>query len=1340
MTADAARLKTALDAGGLTPQRLADLQRKLEDSISFRAQRATRAPKPSLSADLPVIARRAEIAEAIKAHQVVILCGETGSGKTTQLPQICLSLGRGVAGMIGHTQPRRIAARSVAARIAEELDVPLGGPVGFKVRFGDQTSNHTLIKLMTDGILLAETQTDPDLLDYDTIILDEAHERSLNIDFLMGYLRRLLPRRPDLKLIVTSATIDPAKFSDHFGGPSVAPVIEVSGRTYPVELRYRPVGDDAEDFEEVEEHAVVDAVEELCSPRLPKGDVLVFVPGEREIRSCARALMSGSRIDADVLPLYARLSPAEQDRIFRPAQRRRIIIATNVAETSVTVPGIRYVVDTGLSRQSKYDPRTRVQRLPVATISQASARQRSGRCGRVAAGVCIRLYAESQFNAWPAFTTPEILRSSLASVILRMKSLALGPVEEFPFLDVPSAAMIRDGYQTLFELGALTAPDATGELTPIGRRLAVLPLEPNIGRMVIAAEEEDCVEEVLTLAAALSIQDPRDRPMSRQRDADTAHLVFWNETSDFLVLLNIWDQFQDASSKLSHGPLLSWCRERFVNFNRLREWSETRRQLRSMVMGDDEEEVPEEAAPHVHAKVAPRPLHDRIHRALMTGLLSNLCCRDEGGPFEYQGSRGNRVTIFPGSVLFRKGPKWLMAAELVLTTKLFARTCAKVDPAWIEELAEHVMTRTGGDSHWDKDKGEAAVWERLTLAGAVVVPRRRAPLARIDPAAARTLFIRHALVRGELDTDAPFAVANRAVMARAASLEAKCRRRGMIRDESSLIAWFDSRLPKTILDRTTLEQFLSTNPVATRALSIPLADVLTPQAIAAAGPDQFPDDITLDGAVARLEYHLDPGKDEDGITARINLLHLPKLDDDRADWLVPGLLPDKITAIFKALPKQYRAPLESNAKESLSSLAEQCASVMTFAKGPLAPALSEAIEVLRGVKVPPEAMLVSVPDYLRMRVLVEDDHGKELAAGRDLAELRERLAGRLRRAQAGAARARFEQRGITAWTFGELPDDVPTVLDDQSVTAFPALIDDTNSVSLTLLDDASRAAEHTRLGIRRLFAIAAREELAHRIEVLPGWDEMKRQHKALGTDDELRDALSLLIAERVFLVGQPPVRNAQTFESRQLEQWGRLGQSTLEVGAAVAAMLESRFRVAGRLAGGTPRQWATSIADIREHAAYLMPRGFLRLTSWERLREYPRYAAALRARLFKLREDGRDVESASLASVLPHWKRFTGWVAAAMSRERLLAEQAGDAAAKTGKSKQPLPGAKRAAPTVNVDAGEWALRPGALPKPVAAYRWAVEEFRVCAFAPEIGGPAATAKQLDDLWSKTPRES
>lgn len=1300
-----------------------------------------------MNTTLPILERRKEIEQAIARHQVVIVCGEAGSGKTTQLPQICLGLGRGGRAMIGHTQPRRLAARSVAARIAEEMGVQLGGKVGVKVRFHDQTSRATAIKLLTDGMLLAELTGDADLRAYDTIIIDEAHERSLNIDFLLGYLRRLLPRRPDLKVIVTSATIDPGRFSTYFGG---APVIEVSGRMFPVEMRYRPTGADEEEFERLEVEAVADAVDELTSTRLPAegGDVLVFLPGEREIRLAAdavrRRFTGASAAGIEVLPLFSRLSNQEQDRIFHPGgSRRRVILSTNVAETSLTVPGIRYVVDTGLARIARYDPQRRIGRLPIEPVSQASAKQRAGRCGRVAEGVCIRLYSEESLRRQPVFTDPEIRRTSLASVILQMRALRLGPVEEFPFLDAPDAAAVKDGYETLFELGAIDAPTSAGCITEIGARLARLPLDPRIGRMLLASEREGVLREVTVLAAALSIQDPRERPMGRQEDSDRAQLVFRNERSDFLTLLNLWEQYEHASGDLASGPLMGWCRERFVSGARMREWGELIRQL-GEVMEEDDRGGDSPAAPPPSAKGG----EDAVHRALLTGLISNVACRDgDAQSFMYRGVRGNEVAIFPGSALFKKAPKWIMAAEIVQTTRLYARTVAKIEPAWIEELAGHVFSRQVGDRHIDAETGEPSAFERVTMSGVVVVPRRRVALATIDPAGARALLLREGIAEGRWKSDAPALARVREVLAEARRAEAKLRRRDVLADADQIAAALDARVPREVCDP---ESFLRwAGPAGNNALGLSLADVLRPGARAALDDSAYPDAIIIgaghDAVSLPLDYALAPGKEEDGITVTVELASLPRLTPERAAWLVPGLLPELVQALIKGLPKAQRAALES--RGTIPKTAAECAGVMEFGRGTLSGALSEAMEVLHGVRVEPGAWsFKGLPLHLVLRVRVVDHAGKEIALDRDLTGLHARLAGRVRKAQAAGARSRFEREGLREWSFGDLPGTVPIERGDEVVLMHPALVDRGDSAALTLMTSESQAAEATQRGVRRLLAIGAGEELGHHLTALGNWHEMARQYSALGTEAQFRGEMACLIVERTFMAGQPPIRTQAEFMDRQQAHWGRLGAATRETAEIVSRILEPRAKVAHRLSGGTPRLWAASIADLREHAAYLMPRGFLLDVPAERLRQYPRYAEAMRARLMALREDGSGAETAALAAIAPHWKRYTGHVAAAMSAERASAAEGGDDAPEQGPGrpggahsppgKAPLPQARRAAPKVNLDAGEWAMHPGNLGAAMQAYRWALEDLRVALFAPELAGkPAMTVEQVQALWAR-----
>jgi len=1301
-------------ANGLAPHPLA----------SSRTAHPASLPSAVPAPILPILEHRAEIEEAVRRHQVTIVCGETGSGKTTQLPQIVHALG--LPGAVACTQPRRLAARAVAARIAEERGVPLGGEVGVKVRFQDQTGRSTRIKLLTDGMLLAELSGDPDLRQYGAIIIDEAHERSLNIDFLLGYAKLLLPRRSELRLIVTSATIDTQRLSAFFGGPGVAPVIEVSGRTFPVDVRYHPSGNsgDGPDAAEVDFDALANAVEEvLPGARAPasEGDVLVFLPGEREIRVAADTLRRRG-IDADILPLFSRLTNEEQDRIFHPGPNRRVILATNIAETSLTVPRIRFVVDTGLARLNRYDAQRKVQRLPVEPISRASARQRSGRCGRIAAGICIRLYEQSSYDQRPEFTDPEIRRTNLANAILQMKSLGLGLIASFPFLDPPDAHAIRDGYETLFELGALESAEPGAALTPLGVQMSRIPADARIARMLLAAQDEGSLAEILVLAGALSIQDPRSRPHAQADAADRAQTVFRDDRSDFITLLKLWDQYRHAADTLTASALRGWCRDHFLSHVRMREWGDLTRQFARVAEDMGLRSAPQAASP------------DQVHRTLLTGLITHVACREgESGSFDYRGVRGNTVNLFPGSVLFKKGPKWIVAAEVVHTTRLYARTVARIEPEWIEELAGHMFKHQRSDRHFDAETGLPSAWERVTMSGIVVVPRRRTSIVDTEPAAARGLFIREGLVGLKWETPAPFMQHNRGVLEHARSAEAKLRRRGLLASPDQLAAWFEARLPSDVRDPKTCEKWLAHAGQA--ALSLSPSDVLTPQARAALDPAAFPDTWT-DGALSLpLEYALSPGRDEDGLTISADLPALAQLSEHRSAWLVPGLLPECIAALIKLLPKPQRASLEAIAPAP--ELALTCAGLMTFAQGPLPEALSEAIEVLHAVRIDPALwQLRGLPPHLRPRFRVVDDTGKELASDRDLTALRTRFEARIRKAQQADALARFERTALTSWSFGDLPESVEIDRAGQVAIMYPALVDAESSVSLRLFESRDAANAAHRRGLRRLFALAAADEVSHALTSRPDWNELARQYSAFGPAEALRAELVTLIADRTFLGGKSDLRAQAEFDERQQSQWGRLGASTREVADIVAEILAPRAKVAQRLSGGTPRLWASSIADLREHAAYLMPPGFLTLVPWERLRNYPRYAEGMRQRLFALREEGSSVETTSLALLAPQWKRFTGWVARAMADTPQPAEQPPPSPAQKPRTKAPLPQAKRAAPVVNLDAGLWAMLPGNLPPPLDAYRWALEELRVSLFTPDLAlKPATTPQHLDRLWAQ-----
>jgi len=1236
-----------------------------------------------------------------------------------------LSMNRAGSGLIGHTQPRRIAARSVAGRIAEELRSNLGGVVGFKIRFDDETSPATRIKLMTDGVLLAETRSDPTLSAYHTIIIDEAHERSLNVDFLLGYLKQLLPRRPDLRVIVTSATIDPQRFSDHFGGAHACPVIEVSGRMFPVDVFHRPA--DLEEPGELET-AVVAAADFLTGPTMAAGDCLVFLPGEKEIHACQRAL-ARAHPSLEVLPLFGRMASDEQDRIFRSSSRQRMILATNVAETSLTVPGIRYVIDTGLARISRFDPETHVQHLIVEPISRASAKQRAGRCGRVAAGVCIRLYSKEDHDTRPAFTIPEILRSNLASVILRMKTLDLGTVADFPFLEGPPPAAVDAGVRSLFELGALETQSETAPLTRIGHQLAELPIDPRLARVLLAAKHEGCVREALALAAALAIPDPRDRPASRRDEADRLHERFRNERSDFLTLLAIWDELTETLEGGGVSAVAGWARRFMLSFSRLRDWLDMHGQLRDIAEGMG-----------LKPQVAPAG-EDSIHRALLAGLVGTIAARDESSATrEFMTPGGERAIVWPGSTLFRNPPKWLMGAEFASTSRLFIRTVARIEPEWVKAIAPHLLSTSLANIAYDETEGATFANARAAIHGISLGGGARVRVSAVDPVAARRAFITEALVRGRLGVGHPAIEHNVAMLALAERAKAALRRPSVAASDQSLHDFFDTALPSSAVDAATLLAWLRPADAAEiEAFRLTPADVLSPGTAKHFTPGAFPPTfpISHEGEIVEcpIEYRFEPGKSTDGPVITIPLFALPSLDARRAEWLVPGRIDELVSAILKRLPKASRNRLDAVA--DAGSLARDVAQLLPFGVGDLRGSISETVTALHPVSIPAhEWTLQNLPDHLVFQLRIVDDHGLEVGVGRDAEDLRRRLEGRIRKASAGRARAAFERSNLAGWTFPDLPDSVTLDVGGESIIAFPTLIDTGSAADLTLLEDPALSAAHTRLGLRRLFAIAIREEAAARLEGWAGLKDLVRHFSAVGTPEELYDGVTSITADRVFLLGQPDLRTQAHFDDRLQAHWGRIGQSLIDTATTVAAAMDARFKIAHRLSSGTNRMWAASIADIREHAAYLMPRGFLRLVPWERMREYPRYVAAMRERLLRLREDGSGVETTALGDVLPRWKRLTGLVARRMSEQRITEASQGLLARAALTKRAPLPGARRAAPSINLEAGEWAMQVGSLSKAESDYRWALEELRVSRFAPELaGGRIVLPEAVDAAWKR-----
>ena len=1204
---------------------------------------------------LPISARRDEIRAALERHAIVIVCGETGSGKTTQLPKMLLELAREgkIAGRIGHTQPRRIAARSVAARIAEELDTQLGDIVGCKVRFHDQVSGATAIKLMTDGILLAETQGDRDLREYAALIIDEAHERSLNIDFLLGYVKRLAGRRPELRVVITSATIDAARFSRHFDD---APVIEVSGRLYPVEVRYRPVAGDSEDTtRDEEERALADAVDELC--REGPGDILVFLPGEREIRDAADTLRRHGPRQVEILPLYARLSAAEQDRVFKPAGERRIVLATNVAETSLTVPRVRYVIDTGDARVKRYSYRNKVEMLRVEPISQAAARQRAGRCGRVANGVCIRLYSEEDFAKRPEFTDPELLRSSLASVILRAKNLDLGEVADFPFLDPPSPRAIADGYALLHELGAV---DEQNELTPIGAELARLPLDPRVGRMLIAARAEGCVTQVRLIAAGLSVQDPRERPHDKAAAADECHARFAHERSDFLSLLKFARLFEHKMEKA--------CRENYLSVPRMREWRDVAAQLARTLheLGWPESALDPERPEGYRA----------IHRALTAGLLGNIGLRDEPEG-SYSGARGINFWIHPGSGVKKPG-RWIAAAELVETTRLFARTVAAIEPRWLEELGGHLVKREHYEPQWDARRGEVVALERGSLYGLPLYAGRRVPYGPLDARAAREIFIREALVHGELETRAPFLGHNRRLVAEVERLEHKSRRPDILVDEELIHAFYAERIPETVYTAAAFEQWRVRAEREDKRLLYLSREELMRHEAAGITTENFPHELALGPNRFTLEYHFEPGSPRDGVSMTVPLAVLNQVPVQRTEWLVPGLLKEKVRALAKAMPQRLRHKLGA-----LDDFAEAFCAATQPSDSPLTAALARYIRSEHNLELPADALRAdAAPPHLRMNFRVIDEQGRQRAMGRDLPEIKRELADESKALLQEQAPLDEGER-YSGWTVGELPEIMEIRRGGRTLIGYPALVDAGDAVTLQVFESPEKAREAHADGVRRLLAIAFRDRIRDLERTLA-------KDPVLGTlkADVIRAAL-----DRTFLADGVPMSQAE-FARRVDEGRSRFTLIAHEIARSATQIQAARSALEKKLAAAE-RAFPQPVGDIRGQLSRLLAPGWLARTPWERLQHVPRYLQAATLRLEKLRADpARDQRLAVELGALEQPYR------------RELAARA---------------------------------RNGAVSAELAQFGWLLEELRVSLFAQELRTPVpVSVKRLSKVWQSLRR--
>ena len=1252
---------------------------RLQQSCAKVEARRLSIPAIHYDDSLPIAAKRDEIKAAIIKHQVVIIAGETGSGKTTQLPKICLELGRGVHGLIGHTQPRRIAARSVATRVAEELNTPLGELVGYQVRFEDQSTDSTLVKLMTDGILLAETQHDRYLEKYDTIIVDEAHERSLNIDFLLGFLKTLLVRRPDLKLIITSATIDLQRFSAHFNN---APIVEVSGRTFPVDTWYRPLlGDQDENGETLEEDLSVDqailraldefAAFERSEGKLP-GDVLVFLPGEREIRDAADLLRKANLKHAEVLPLYARLSPAEQQKIFQRRPGRKIVLATNVAETSLTVPGIRYVIDSGTARISRYSYRAKVQRLPIEAVSQASANQRKGRCGRVEPGICVRLYSEEDFNGRPAFTDPEILRTNLAAVILQMLHLRLGAIEAFPFIEAPDGKAISDGFNLLQELSAV---NREGQLTPLGRQLARLPVDPRLGRMLLEGAKQGSLQEVLIIASALSVQDVRERPPERQQAADQAHAQWKDIDSDFAGLVNLWRGFEEQRLALGASPLRSWCRKNFLNYLRLREWRDSHRQL-SLIC--KELQLSNNATPADFPK---------LHKAILSGLLSQIGQKTEDG--DYLGARQRRFWVHPSSGLGKKRPQWLMAAELVETTKLFARQVAKIEPDWIEPLAGHLIKKNHFEPHWEKKRGQVVAFEQITLYGLIVVGRRPVHYGPIEPVLSRELFIREGLVRGEIQSRARCLKANSELLEQLDELEAKARRRDILADEETLFAFYEARIPAEIHQAATFDSWYKVESAKNPQLLIMREEDVLAREASEVTAMHYPDSLQLGELQLPLTYHFEPNHPRDGVTLRVPAPLLPQLPSERLEWLVPGVLEAKCIALVRELPKALRknfVPVPDFIKAALQRI--------NFAEGSLPQALGRELQRMTGVRVPDEAWAEAtqqLDSHLRMNLEVVDASGKFLGEGRDLAELTARFA-EASQAALAIPQSGKSQQPVQPKAFAEVAEKTQQKIAGLSMTVFPALVEEAGVVKEERFSTAAEADFQHRRALQRLLLQQLAEPAKFLRSKLPGLTELGLLYRDLGRVDALVEDILLASLDSCILEGVEPLPRdgaalaalAEQKRGAWTEHAERLAKLTLEI-LKLWHALQKRFK------GKIDLAQAVALNDIKLQLSNLVYPGFVRETPAEWLKELPRYLKAIEQRFDKL------------SSQLQKDRVWSGELNACWAQYQ----------ARLSKH----------------------LQEGKRDPQLQLYRWMLEEYRVSLFAQQLGTKMPVSdKRVSKQWS------
>ncbi|WP_275661185.1 ATP-dependent RNA helicase HrpA [Vibrio mediterranei] len=1226
-------------------------------SMMVAQQRAAAKPTINYPEQLPVSQKKDEIAEAIENNQVVIVAGETGSGKTTQLPKICSELGRGQFGLIGHTQPRRLAARSVANRIAEEMETSLGEFVGYKVRFNDQISENTQVKLMTDGILLAEIQHDRFLNQYDTIIIDEAHERSLNIDFILGYLRELLPKRPDLKIIITSATIDPERFSKHFND---APIIEVSGRTYPVETRYRPLsGDDDGDRDQLE--GIFEAVDELCDEGL--GDILIFMNGEREIRDTADALTKRNLRDTEIVPLYARLSAGEQNKIFQPHAGRRIVLATNVAETSLTVPGIKYVIDPGTARISRYSYRTKVQRLPIEPVSQASANQRKGRCGRVEEGICIRLYSEEDFESRPEFTDPEILRTNLASVILQMTALGLGDIEAFPFVEAPDKRNIQDGVRLLEELGAINdkAKDPKKRLTPIGRKLARLPIDPRLARMVIEAPRLGCLKEVMVIASALSIQDPRERPSDKQQSSDDKHKRFFDKESDFLTFVNLWDYIQKQQKALSGNQFRKQCKQDYLNYLRVREWQDVYFQIHQAMREMDEKLNQEPGS------------YQSVHTALLVGLLSHIGVKDQEKN-EYQGARNARFHIFPASGLFKKQPKWIMSAELVETSKLWGRIIAKIQPEWIEPLAKHLIKRSYSEPHWSKKRAAVMAHEKVMLYGVPIVPKRLVNYGAIDSVLSRELFVRSALVEGDWETKHAFFKQNRKLLQEVEELEHKSRRRDILVDDDELFDFYDQRVGTEVVSGRHFDTWWKKASQKNKELLNFEKEMLFKGDASHVTDLDYPNFWHQGGFKLKLSYQFEPGEDSDGVTVHIPLPILNQIDNEGFDWQIPGLRHELVVSLIKALPKTLRKNFVPAPNYADAFLAR-----VTPLEAPLLDALEKELRRMTGVEVLRDNWnLEQLPEHLKITFRAVDHRNRKLKENRNLYELKESLKDKVQQTLSKVADDDIEQQGLHTWSFGELPKVYSQKRGGFDVKAYPALVDNKDSVEIKLFETEVEQEQVMKEGQRRLLLLNVPSPIKYLHTNLPNKSKLGLYFNPYGKVLDLIDDCIACGIDKLIEGQGGLVWDADKFEQLKEYVRGELGDTVVDIAQQVETILTTAFNINKKLKGRVDLTMAFALSDIKAQIEGLIFKGFATECGWKRLPDILRYLKAIEKRMEKLPIDpNRDrMHMLKVESVTQDYKELLNKIPKGMK----------------------------------------------IPENVKEIRWMLEELRVSYFAQQLGTP------------------